>query len=78
MCDHSGCGLSAFCAVGKQFINKLAVLRQKAFKNACLISPTYSEYEREISLGGGVCHYYMLTPENHFALCTEELFAFLF
>lgn len=54
-----------------------AVLRQKAFKNACLISPTYSEYEREISLGGGVCHYYMLTPENHFALCTEELFAFL-
>lgn len=54
-----------------------AVLRQKAFQNACLISPTYSEYEREIALGGGTCFYYALTPENNFALCTEGLFSFL-
>jgi len=54
-----------------------AVIRQKEFKNACLISPTYSEYEREIVLGGGTCFYHELKPENNFELCTEELFSML-
>jgi len=54
-----------------------AVIRQKEFKNACLISPTYSEYEREIILNGGACFYYELKPENNFELHTEKLFSML-
>lgn len=54
-----------------------AVIKQKEFQNACLISPTYSEYEREILLGGGTCFYYELKPENNFELYTEELFSML-
>ncbi len=37
-------------------------------KKALIIGPTYSEYEREISLGGGVTHYYRLEEENNFIL----------
>lgn len=37
-------------------------------KNAMIIGPTYSEYEREISLGGGTCLYYPLKEEQDFAL----------
>lgn len=54
-----------------------AVIRQKEFKTACLISPSYSEYEREITLGGGTCFYFQLVPENNFELHTEKLFSFL-
>lgn len=54
-----------------------AVIGQKGFKNACLISPTYSEYEREITLAGGTCFYYRLKAENDFRLYTEELFSIL-
>lgn len=54
-----------------------AVIQLKKQKNACLISPTYSEYEREISLSGGHCSYFALKPEENFALHTEALFSFL-
>lgn len=37
-------------------------------KKAMIIGPTYSEYEREISLGGGTCLYYPLKEEQDFAL----------
>lgn len=37
-------------------------------KKAMIIGPTYSEYEREISLGGGTCLYYPLKEELDFAL----------
>ncbi|MFP3155325.1 aminotransferase class I/II-fold pyridoxal phosphate-dependent enzyme [Lachnospiraceae bacterium ZAX-1] len=37
-------------------------------KNALIIGPTYSEYEREISLGGGSCLYYPLKEDRHFSL----------
>jgi len=37
-------------------------------KKALIIGPTYSEYEREISLGGGTCLYYPLKEEQDFAL----------
>lgn len=37
-------------------------------KKALIIGPTYSEYEREISLGGGICLYYPLKEEDNFAL----------
>lgn len=50
-------------------------------KNAVVIGPTYSEYEREITLLGGVCTYYPLREDNLFqvdvpALCellTEDV-----
>lgn len=54
-----------------------AVIQLKNPKTACLISPTYSEYKREISLSGGKCVYYQLKPEDHFTLYTEALFSLL-
>lgn len=42
-------------------------------KKALLIGPTYSEYERELSLAGGRCHYYRLKETNDFKLDLEEL-----
>lgn len=46
-------------------------------KQACLVAPTYSEYEREITLSGGNCVYYRLQPENDFAFSVKELFSLL-
>lgn len=37
-------------------------------KKALILGPTYSEYEREISLGGGTCLYYPLKEEQGFLL----------
>ncbi len=37
-------------------------------QKALIIGPTYSEYEREVSLGGGACLYYPLREEQDFAL----------
>ena len=37
-------------------------------KKALLFAPTYSEYEREISLCGGITAYYQLQEENDFKL----------
>ena len=37
-------------------------------KKALILGPTYSEYEREISLGGGTSLYYPLKEENGFIL----------
>lgn len=50
-----------------------AVIQLKKPKTACLVSPTYSEYEREISLSGGKCIYYQLKPENDFFLDADSL-----
>lgn len=37
-------------------------------KKALIIGPTYSEYEREVSLGGGCTLYYRLEEEHNFTL----------
>lgn len=37
-------------------------------KKALVLGPTYSEYEREISLGGGITKYYPLREERNFNL----------
>ncbi|MBD5545634.1 MAG: aminotransferase class I/II-fold pyridoxal phosphate-dependent enzyme [Lachnospiraceae bacterium] len=37
-------------------------------KKALIIGPTYSEYEREISLSGGTVHYYFTKEEDRFQL----------
>jgi threonine-phosphate decarboxylase len=42
-------------------------------KKALIIGPTYSEYEREVSLGGGSTCYYRLEEENNFALDLKQL-----
>ena len=41
-------------------------------KKALILGPTYSEYEREISLGGGTSLYYPLNEENNFVLDVED------
>lgn len=42
-------------------------------KKALIAGPTYSEYEREISLGGGRSHYYSLKEENGFRMDITKL-----
>lgn len=42
-------------------------------KKALIVGPTYSEYEREISLGGGSTLYYRLEEENNFAIDIPSL-----
>ncbi len=42
-------------------------------KKALMVGPTYSEYEREVSLGGGRTHYYRLKEEENFELDIEDL-----
>ena len=44
-------------------------------KKALIVGPTYSEYEREVSLGGGRSHYFRLTEAQEFVLDTEALTA---
>ena len=41
-------------------------------KKALILGPTYSEYEREISLGGGASLYYPLREEHDFILDVED------
>lgn len=41
-------------------------------KKALILGPTYSEYEREIGLGGGTSMYYPLNEENEFQLDVKE------
>lgn len=42
-------------------------------KKAVMIGPTYSEYEREVSLGGGSSLYYRLNEEDDFKLDLKSL-----
>lgn len=42
-------------------------------QKALILAPTYSEYEREISLGGGTSIYYQLKEEDDFKLDLEGL-----
>ncbi|MFV0464694.1 MAG: pyridoxal phosphate-dependent aminotransferase [Lachnospiraceae bacterium] len=41
-------------------------------KKAMILGPTYSEYEREISLGNGAAHYYPLQEKEDFLLDVED------
>ncbi len=42
-------------------------------KKALIVGPTYSEYEREVSMGGGRSHYFSLTEDSEFRLNTSAL-----
>lgn len=44
-------------------------------KKALILGPTYSEYEREIYLGGGTTHYYPLKEQDGFRLCLADFTA---
>lgn len=46
-------------------------------KKALILGPTYSEYEREIFLGGGNTHYYPLREADDFCLNLEDFTAHL-
>lgn len=46
-------------------------------KKALVIGPTYSEYEREISLGGGTTLYYPLREKDNFRLDVEDFISHL-
>ena len=46
-------------------------------KKALVIGPTYSEYEREISLGGGTTLYYPLRESDNFKLDVEDFVSHL-
>lgn len=48
------------------------LISQRAPKKALVLSPTYSEYARELSLVGGIMEYYNLKEENIFQLNIEE------
>ena len=44
------------------------LIQMKHPKKALILGPTYSEYEREITIGGGRCHYFQLEEEDNFQL----------
>lgn len=48
-------------------------IQSKHPNKALIVGPTYSEYEREVSLGGGRCHYFSLAEENDFVLDIHAL-----
>ena len=49
------------------------VIRMVSPKKALIISPTYSEYERELSFAGGTSSYYPLKEEDGFVLDADKL-----
>lgn len=53
------------------------IIQIKKPKKACIIGPTYSEYEREVSLGGGSSRYFPLKCERDIKLQIDELSRYL-
>lgn len=49
----------------------------RAPEKAMVIGPTYSEYEREISLGGGTTLYYPLREKDNFRLDVDDFISHL-
>ena len=48
-------------------------IQVKKKKKALIVGPTYSEYERDINLGGGSCKYYPLKEDQDFQPDIDEL-----
>ena len=48
------------------------MISQRNAKHALVIGPTYSEYERELSLTGGKMSFYDLKEENNFAFNLDD------
>ncbi len=49
------------------------LITEKKPKKALILGPTYSEYERDLSLVGGTIDFFYLKKENQFKLDTKEL-----
>lgn len=49
------------------------LISQRASKKALVLGPTYSEYERELSITGGTMQYYNLREEDQFVLNIADL-----
>lgn len=48
------------------------LISQRSAKKALVLGPTYSEYERELSLTGGLLSYYNLKESDNFILDTQD------
>ncbi len=60
-------------AVGNGSTELISLLiSQRSAKQAFVLGPTYSEYERELSLTGGLLSYYNLKESDLFILDTED------
>lgn len=60
--------------VGNGSTELISILIQiKHPKKALILGPTYSEYEREIAIGGGRCHYFRLREDKDFVLDVSDL-----
>jgi threonine-phosphate decarboxylase len=70
--SYAGCDYSQII-VGNGSTELISLFIQiKHPKKALIIGPTYSEYEREISLGGGTSLYYPLKEEEDFNINVED------
>lgn len=73
--------IAAYTGTRKEFIipgNGTTELISLVFQviqpgKSLILGPTYSEYEREIQLGGGSASYFVLPAEKDFALDTDSL-----
>ncbi len=73
------CGTEPDCVlVGNGSTELISLLMEtRRPKNALILGPTYSEYEREIGIAGGRCSYYALREDRDFRLGVEEFCSFL-
>lgn len=70
--DYAGCDYENIL-VGNGSTELISIFIQIHHpKKAMMIAPTYSEYEREITLEGGECVCYPLKEENNFVLDIEN------
>lgn len=68
--------IAAYCDVDANYITVgngsteliSLLIRQRHPKKALLLGPTYSEYERELSMVGGEIYYYNLSSDNDFSV----------
>ncbi len=69
------CGIDeSLIIVGNGSTELISIFIQiKQPKKAMILGPTYSEYEREISLGGGSCFYFPLEESRDFQLDVNKL-----
>lgn len=70
--DYTGAD-TAHIVVGNGSTELISLLiTQRNAKKALVLGPTYSEYERELALTGGVITSYLLKEEDDFRLDTED------
>lgn len=73
------CGINpAHVVVGNGSTELISLLIQtRKPKKALIVGPTYSEYERELSLSGGELHYYQLKEADDFHMNVQDFLSVL-